>query len=173
MPRTIAFLCLVSFASAPAAAAGPDQYLGISVGAYEAEPPGASGERSETDVSMRLGYHFSDFVGVEGRLGANAANIAGDDNSGRPATEYAGLFLRLDLPFDRTNVYLLLGGAAVTFDGESVDSDEKDPVAGGLGIELYGSRDTAVVLEYMRYAEDSYQGIGLGLKHHFGMPSFR
>lgn len=173
MTRSIAFLCLFSVVCAPAVAAGPNQYVGLSLGGFDAEPPGASGDSSETDVSLRLGYHFSDFVGVEGRLGTNAANIEGDDDAGRPITEYAGLFLRLDLPFEKTNVYVLLGGSSVRFDDESVDSDDKDPVAGGIGIELYGSEDTALVLEYMTYAEDSYQGVGLGFKHHFNMPSFR
>ena len=55
----------------------------------------------------------------------------------------------------------------------TLDSDDYDPIAAGVGIELYGTERTAVTLEYMSYSEDAYSGVSIGLKHHFELPSFR
>lgn len=149
----------------------PNWYIGASVGEYTADQRDSGGSTEDTtDAGLRLGYHFGDFFGIEARGGVDTGGFAGDSDAD---TSYYGLFGRLDLPFEDANVYVLLGGSQVSFGGEDVDSDDYAPVAGGIGIELYGNESTAVSLEYMTYSEGAYSGVSLGLKHHFNIPSFR
>ncbi len=70
-------------------------------------------------------------------------------------------------------MYLLVGASEVELDGDSIDDDVYDPIAGGIGIELYGSERTAITLEYMSYSDDAYAGVNLGIKHHFDLPPLR
>lgn len=149
----------------------PNLYWGVSIGEYTADQREVGGgTENTTDVGVRLGYHFGDFFGIEGRAGVDTGGFAGDSDAD---TAYYGIFGRFDLPFEKVNVYLLAGASEVTFDSEAVDDDEYDPVAAGVGIELYGSESTAVSLEYMSYSDDAYSGLSLGIKHHFNVPAFR
>jgi len=157
----------VALALAPAAALAqqpPNLYWGITAGGYKTESI-AGTRHHESDLGFRLGYHFNDFLGLEGRAGTSV------DASGGPDVTYGAVFGRFDLPFQKINVYLLAGASELRFDGETVNSNKEG--AGGIGIELYGSERTAVTLEYMSYSNDGYNGFSLGLKHHFELPSFR
>lgn len=156
-------------ASVAASAEPPNLYWGASFGDYEVNQRDVGGDTSSaTDFGLRLGYEFGKFLGVEARAGLDSGGVGGNSD-----VDYAGVFGRFNLPYEKTNIYLLLGASEVRVDGESVDDDEYDPVAGGIGIELYGSERTAITLEYMSYSDESYSGISLGIKHHFNMPSFR
>lgn len=158
-------------APALAQAEPPNLYWGLSLGDYQVDRREAGmGTADSTDLGLRLGYHFTDFIGVEARAGFDAEGVGSEAGAD---TTYAAVFGRFDLPFEKTNIYLLLGASEVQFDGDTADDDEYDPVAGGLGIELYGSERTAVTLEYMVYSDDVYSGFGIGFKHHFDLPSFR
>ncbi len=147
----------------------PNLYWGVSVGDYKVDQREVgAGTEGATDLGFRLGYEFGKFLGIEGRAGLDSGGVGGNSDA-----DYVGLFGRFNLPFEKTNVYLLLGASEVRVDGDSVDDDEYDPIAGGIGIELYGSERAAVTLEYMSYSDDSYSGLGIGFKYHFNMPSFR
>lgn len=152
----------------------PNLYWGVSLGEYRSAKEATDNGRTNhtTDLGLRLGYHFSDFIGVEARAGFDASDVTSGSSVNSNA-EYAAVFGRFDLPFEKTNIYLLAGVSEIRIDKDDVDSDEFDPIAGGLGIELYGSERTAVTLEYMSYSEDAHSGWSLGIKHHFNMPSFR
>lgn len=147
----------------------PNLYWGVGLGDYTIDQRDVGGETSQaTDFGLRLGYVVGDVLGLEARAGLDTGGVAGHSDA-----DYLGVFGRFNLPFEKTNVYLLAGVSEVRIDGESVDEDEYDPVAGGVGIELYGSERTAVTLEYMSYSDNAYSGLSLGIKHHFNMPSFR
>lgn len=149
----------------------PGLYWGAAIGDYKADQRDVGlFVEDTTDIGLRLGYQLGRFIGIELRGGFDTGGVGGDSDAD---TEYAGAFARFNLPFEKTNVYLLAGVSEVRFDGEEVDEDEYDSVAGGIGVELYGSPRAAVTLEYMSYSEDAYSGVSLGFKYHFELPSFR
>lgn len=171
MTKRIALAAALLAAPVLAHAEQPNLYWGVSLGNYTIDQRDAGGSSEDTtDFGGRLGYHFGDFIGIEARAGVDTGGFSGDNDTD---TEYVGLFGRFDLPFEKTNVYLLLGASEVRVDGEEVDSDEYDSVAGGIGIELYGNERSALTLEYMTYSDDAYSGLSLGYKRHFNVPSFR
>lgn len=151
----------------------PPQYFGINGGWYEIDtdaPFDADGEFA----NLRLGYELGRFVAFEARFGlelGNEASVAGTKVDPR----MGAVFARLNLPFERVDVYFLGGAGRVSFNDGTGRQREEWP-AGGIGIELYGSERTGVVLEGVRYEggdDGDYKAITLGFKHHFNWPRFR
>ncbi len=172
MRKRIALAAALLVAPGLASAEQPNLYFGASIGSYELDQRNVGGGLDDTtNLDFRLGYHLFDFVGVEARLGGSTGGFGGD--SDLPDGRYLGVFGRFDLPFEKANVYLLVGASEVELDGDSIDDDVYDPIAGGIGIELYGSERTAITLEYMSYSDDAYAGVNLGIKHHFDLPPLR
>lgn len=156
-----------------AGAERPPQYFGVNGGAYEIEtdaPFEADGEFG----NLRVGYELGRFVAFEARFGlelGNETEVAGRDVDPR----MGAVFARLNLPFERVDVYLLGGAGRVSFNDGTGRQREEWPAA-GLGIELYGTNRTALVFEGVRYEGDDdgdYKAITLGFKHHFDWPRFR
>lgn len=147
----------------------PPQYIGISAGGFELTDVDDN-VTEITNVGLRGGYKFGRFFGVEVRGGWESGDVSGALDS--PDLTYAGVFARADLPFERANVFLLAGGASVRYQGPQ-DTEVESDVAAGLGIELYGNERTAVTLDYMNYVDGTYEGVSLGLVHHFDWPRLR
>ncbi|MDQ7017288.1 MAG: porin family protein [Gammaproteobacteria bacterium] len=155
----------------------PDSYIGFNVGSSELVGT-TLGTVAMSNLNLRLGYHFADYFAVEGHVGW------GSDNTGvllkSPNSRYAALFLRLDLPYDRVNLYLLAGGSYFESDvvtTTAVKKGNETSPAYGVGIELFGNRDTALTLEIARYLENSvhdrYDSVGVGFVTHFDWPPLR
>ncbi len=143
----------------------PPQYWGVSLGQFELDDAG--GNVTDTvNLGLQAGYKFTRFLGIEARGGFESGDTSGALDE--PDLQYGGGFVRLDLPYERVNVYLLLGGGQVNYDTVNGNVSESGP-AGAIGIELFGSERSAVSLEYVRYAGDdtTYDGLSLGFVHHF------
>jgi len=152
----------------------PNSYVGFNVASSELVGT-TLGSVAMSNLNLRLGYHVADFFAVEGHVGW------GSDNTGvllkSPNSRYASLFLRFDLPFDQVNLYLLAGGSYFETDVVTATAakqgNETSP-AYGLGIELFGNRDTALTLEMARYldsaTQDRYDSVGIGFVTHFDWP---
>ena len=105
MRKRIALAAALLAVPTLASAEPPNLYWGVTVGDYTADQREIGlGTEDTTDVGLRLGYHFFDFVGIEARLGRDTGGFAGGSDAD---TEYAGVFARFDLPFEKVNVYLL------------------------------------------------------------------
>lgn len=155
-----------------AAAERPGQYWGLSVGdAYVTDDDDE--ELGASNIGLHVGYKLFDLVGVELQAGgaASGKKINGRDSRD---TRYGGAFARFDLPLERMNVFVLAGGAVVRYDEGPPEGivDESD-IAAGVGVELFGTERTALRLEYMNYADGTYETFGLGFVHHFDWPSLR
>ena len=161
MRLILALILLV--APLTALAERPGQYWGVTLDSAVLTDT-SDEEENATNLNLMLGYKFNDFLGVEFQGGGGSE----DD------VLYAGAFARFDLPFERVNVFLLAGGAATEFDDASTgDRETESDLAAGLGIELFGNERTALRLQYMNYADTTYETIGLGFVHHFDWPRFR
>ena len=161
----IALVPLVATAEQPA------KYWGLSIG--DAEVTDSNDNSADaTNIGLHLGYHFTDWIGIELQAGDAVGGVSGNRRS--EDTRYVGGFARFDLPFERTNLFVLLGGSAVELDeGPPANMESESGVSGGIGLELFGNERTAVRLEYVSHADQTYEMLSLGFTHHFDWPSFR
>lgn len=144
----------------------PPQYWGVSVGTFDLDD--TNGNVTEiTNAGFQLGYQSLSFLGAELRGGFESGDTSGalDD----PSLAYGGVFARLQIPYERVNVYALVGGGSVSFDNGAGSGEIHSGPAGGIGIEIFGSERSALSLEYIRYSSDdtTYDGLSLGFVHHF------
>ena len=98
---------------------------------------------------------------------------------------YGGLFIKASIPMEKAKVYLLGGYSLSTLKVNTATGNGFTNVAGtgyGIGVELYGNKDTALYLENMRYISDSkftitdasltdqkyrLSTLTVGISHHF------
>jgi hypothetical protein len=120
-----------------------------------------------TNLGVQGGYQFLPWLGAELRYGGQAASS--DNALDSTAINYGGGFVRFDVPYKRTNVYVVAGVGGVGYEDADGNSDSDAALAGGVGVELYGTQQSAVKLEFMSYSGDDveYRGVSLGFVHHF------
>lgn len=151
----------------------PPQYFGINGGWFEVQTDAPFEDDGEF-VNVRLGYELGRFLAFEARFGMDTGSAKTSAGTYLD-TRQGAVFARLNLPFEGVDVYALGGAGRVSFNDDTGRNAEEWPAA-GLGIELYGSERTAVVLEAVRYEGDDegdYKAYTLGFKRHFNWPQFR
>lgn len=165
--KLLALLTLV-LSSTGVFANQPRQYFGL-VGSDAQFDPRRGASEDLGNGNVKLGYLVNQYVGVELHLGAAVStDQATTDNA---KLGYVAPLLRGTLPFRRVNLYGLLGLASVRGEFTGNYDDHYSDVAFGAGLELFGSRSTALTFEYMRYGiDDSYETMGIGLIHYFNWP---
>lgn len=152
------------------AADQPPWYFGLFYNDAQFSP--ADGKKGDlNNINLKLGYDFSPFWGVEAHGGKDVSGDGGDlEGSG---VAYLAVLARGNLPLNRINIYGLLGPTFVSADFSDVDGSYTN-LAAGVGVELYGSKNTAVGLEFIQYGfDDKYKTFGVGIVHHFNWPGFR
>ncbi len=118
---------------------------------------------------LRLGYDFNNFLAVEGHY----SNPDDFTTSGSSKVSGNGLsaFARMNLRFKRATLYALVGGSRVNYSG-STDAG----LAYGVGLDMYGGKDTALTLAYTTYFDGKVTGgtkiqvnaVTFGITHYFG-----
>ena len=136
-------------------------------------------------IIFRVGRYFSNYLGLElhGGFSLEHKNF---DNSTTAKNDYlAGLFVRGNIPFYQQNInlYALVGGSTARVSYTEPTRNVGGQAAGGkttikgnglsygLGLELYGTPNTALNIEWKRYlskADFKLQGFSVGIIHHFG-----
>lgn len=183
-------LALCSVSVAYAAERGRDAwYFGLNATSFNFERTGSLSHSYNTYGMMGiLGVDLGPYLALEvrGGQGDSDADYSGLTLSAREVT--AG-YLRLNLPLDdgKVVVYALGGAASVNIKAEASGVMNTKSLSGssyGVGIELYGSKNTAFSLEYTRYLsgrpfKDTDPTLGLinekfdvnalsfGIVHHF------
>ncbi len=170
--RLLQLLVLLLLPLTVGASDRPPQYFGLSLGDYDltADVDGDEVTAGVTNVGLHGGYRFSRFFALEGRLGYSRTSSS--ELGERPDLVLGGGFARVDLPFDRVSLYGLLGASTIGYDVGDGNKRESG-VSGGVGVEIYGTPRTALNLEYVSHAAGDYEGIGIGVIHHFNWPSLR
>lgn len=159
--------CPVSYAEAPANYWSVN-YTGLDFTAANGEVISANGGL------LKLGREFTNFFAIEihgGQVKEGQSNAFGDQFEYR----HTAAFGRINLPFNRFNVYLMGGAARVNLDTGLI-SDNDDFKAAGIGFDFFGSERTAFVLEYITYENDeevTTDFINVGVKYHFDYAKFR
>ena len=146
-------------------------YLGIDYGdfGYEVTDTGYSPDNANGYI-LRLGYDLNNWLAVEGHY-ADPEDF--EENGSVAITSGAGFgaYGRLNLRFKQATLYGLAGATRITFDGESATG-----LAYGAGLDIYGSRNTALTISYTRYFDDEapsgadivVDAFNFGITHYFG-----
>jgi opacity protein-like surface antigen len=165
-----------------AVADAPQNYWGMGIDGVDFEGMTTDGrtlmgsaERDMNGFNLRYGFWLPfDLIGVEVRIG----NIAEESGTmvGDPEVRYVFGMGKLNLPFERVNLYVLGGVSKVYYDFAGREQDDED-VVGGVGIELLGSETTGLTIEFLKYGvnDDDIEGeiITIGFNHRFELPGFR
>ena len=148
-------------------------YVGLEAGRAELTVDTNIGdlEEASSNFGIKLGREILPFFNVETHFGLN--------DKGPSEVYYAAAFGRLQLPFERVNVYALGGFSFIDYEiatppPERPLQDDESEIALGVGIELYGSDTNTFYLQAMQYGDDvEYRTYSVGFSHRFNFPGFR
>ena len=119
-------------------------------------------------VKVKSGKMLNEYLSVEGQFGMTTNT---GDKRGRLSY---GLYLRPDLDLGRYRLYALLGVSGFYDYHDVADNISESGASLGLGVEVFGSKDVALSLEYLRMIDKSvdegdyvYDSIGLGFSYYF------
>lgn len=130
---------------------------------------------SDGDVSAnryQYGYDFSNLVSIE-------VNYDDTDVEGTTATvleidTLASIMLRFNRRYESINTYFMLGASQLSITDLSTTQEESfSGLSYGVGIELYGSKNTAITFTWTRseYEDggtvEEMDATTIGLVHHF------
>lgn len=156
-------LLMISGIAMPAAAQESNVYYGIGISDGGLQVPGNS-PRNLGTLAVSVGTQLSDRVGIELALGA------GSDDASSIFTEslvqYQAGLLRLSHSWANKQVYLLLGHARL-----DVDSRLNPVNAGnafGVGINLFGTKNTAINAHYLSLAGGEFTSAVIGIQYFIG-----
>lgn len=162
------FLLIVS---SPLYAETPHNYFGIAFSDAQLETQ-AGAEFDGGSLNTTLGYSLNRWLDVELRAGADFFSEQDDFN--QLEVGYVASFMKLKLPYERINVYGLVGLGLVSADYGAAFNDTFSDGAFGFGVELYGSERTALNIEYSQIGtDDKYKMMGIGFTRRFNWPRFR
>lgn len=131
-------------------------------------------------TSYQYGYDFSNLISVE-------VNFSAPDVTGTTAGLYSidsvsNVMLRFNNRYESINTYFMIGATNVALTTVTPVADEAiTGLAYGIGIELYGSKNTAISFTWTSSEFDEADSVTkmdttrIGLIHHFdfGKPSSR
>lgn len=131
------------------------RYLGFQFGNMKVNVKGGFGSDVETstgNIKGVFGSAITDYLALEGQLGVNT-----ESNTDAAAFNY-GLYLKLGKKFGQYKPYLLLGGSGYYVYTSKYDDSSFSDVSYGAGLELYGTKDLAITLEYMNLIDKEIDG---------------
>lgn len=142
-------------------------YYGVDLGAGQVNKTHQTSQHAK-DLSLAVGCKFASFASVEGRVSRDAFewnNILGDAEFTRVA-----LLGRLEYTADRVLAYANLGVGHANVSIKDQKTENKTGLQWGVGLELFGSEDTAIYLGYSSQdiAKDAkYDVLSVGFRYYF------
>ena len=140
-----------------------DAYWGVMLGKTDYEDPTV--DLSLLSFTGRFGYEFGKFLSLEGRLlfsgGESKAGVVDDLK-----IEYLGnVSAKVNLPLGdakRVNLYGVVGYSTWKISYNSAGTDTyftDDGVSYGVGIDLFADSINGINLEWVRYADNTKDGV--------------
>lgn len=128
---------------------------------------------SDANISSnayQYGYDFSNLISVEVNL--HTPEISGAAAATLNVDLLASVMLRLNHRYESINTYFVIGASNINFTDATTDNNVTG-LSYGVGIELYGSKNTAITFSYTvsEYEEGTsvpeLKTTSVGLVHHF------
>lgn len=176
---TILALSVLSITSA--FAENSPMYFGFSYGKTKTKTVNTFAAKTPANASMhgavvKLGYDINNWIGFEGQL-SNTTTHYQPAQTYSVKVEYIALAAaRLNLRYDHFTVFAL-GGAGYARVRETSQGTAhtvtKIAPAFGVGIDLYGSKSTAITLSYIKYLDSTkvnLSSVQLGFTFYFDKP---
>ncbi len=124
-------------------------------------------------IKGKYGVALNEVVSIEGQLG-----LITRSNSDHGVVSYGG-YLRADKDIDKYKFYALMGFGGMYLYDEVVDDQSESGLSYGVGVEIFGSKDLTLTLEYLSIVDKSvdngdlsFDTIGLGFTYYFSEASF-
>jgi len=149
-------------------------YVGVGASSFDFERSGAGSHSYNTDgYVVKLGYDLGSYLSVEGRVGTSDSSGADGAGLKMEGRTISAAYVRLNLPINKVNLYVMGGYASVNVQADLAGVKQSKELKGssyGFGIELFGSRTTALSAEYVRYVnKQKFTNTTLGLDNDFDM----
>jgi len=124
-------------------------------------------------ISYRYGYDFSNLISVE--LDYSVTDLSEPTATVLTVDSVASVMLHLNRRYESINTYLAIGGSLATMTMAAPAGEESfSGLAYGVGIELYGSKNTAISFQWLRRiifddtaSESELDAVQIGIIHHF------
>lgn len=141
-------------------------YLGLQAGNSEIDGVGQDGDDVGT-LHGTLGFFFKWGISLEARVGM------GSDQPGSlfrdPVSSYGAGMLRYHYTWNENIMAYVSGGAGIRLNSSVADADNTAGVAAAFGLNLFGTKRTALNVEYFYMGGgDSSSSMGIGFHHYFG-----
>ncbi len=121
-------------------------------------------EKSLGNLSATIGYSFHPYFALELQVGS-----ASDDTESivsESLLTYQAAMLRIGYQWNRVGLYLLGGTAQFDIDSQITEEDTADVM--GIGINLFGNRNTSLNLHVLSFADGMFRTTTIGFHHYFG-----
>lgn len=128
-------------------------------------------------TSYQYGYDFSNFLSLE--LNYSSPEVETASTALTDVSSLASIMIRFNRRYESINIYFMLGGSSVSYTDISAADETYSGVTYGVGIELYGSKNTAVSFTWSTTEFDDASAITelditkIGLVHHFDFSKTR
>lgn len=153
-------------------------YIGLGWGnyAFSIQNSGTTYSNS-SGPALDLGYDLNNILAIQGSY-VVPDTFTGTGGATENISYAASLFLRANLRFERSSIFLLAGGSYI---GENNSSYKGTGPAYGIGIDFYGTKDAAITLKYVTYLDVkatnssnkvNANGVTLGFTYYFDTPTF-
>lgn len=134
---------------------------------FEADSGGTT-KKNRGHVKGKYGKALNEYVSVEGQFG-----ITTSSNSTRGIYTY-GAYLRASKDLGDYKIYGLLGASGLQAYDDDFDDVSESSGSYGVGIEIFGSKTTAITIEYLQMVDKSlddgdftFDTLGLGFTYYF------
>jgi len=113
---------------------------------------GSKVNNNKGHMKAKLGKAINDLVSVEGQLGMTT-----NSGASQGIATY-GAYLRVGKDFGQYKPYGLIGFSGIYAYQDNVDNVSETSGSYGAGLEIFGSKDLAITLEYIRMIDKSVDG---------------
>jgi len=169
--RTLIFTILTLAFAGTAQAGSSPMYFGLGIADYSAE----GNDTTADGIFLNFGIDIGNYFAIEA-VAANSDRYESTTTGDYAEIDYyAALYGRFNLRYDHLTLYLMAGyatlSATTSFYGTD-DTYEDSGLTYAAGIDLYGTKNTAISVRYYDYIdEDSHiTGINIGLNFYFDVP---
>jgi len=124
-------------------------------------------------LSYRYGYDFTNLISVE--VDYSAADLSDPTATILTVDSITNFMVHFNRRYESINTYLAIGAAQASMTQAAPAGDDSfTGLSYGVGIELYGSKNTAISFQWLRRiifdgdaSESELDSVQIGILHHF------